>query len=532
MAANDDQIQALELLEACWQLNREVDDCLEVATRDRLPLNDTISDAMAILARHAHSERVWVRTWDESLELRDFFWPAGASELGVDGDVIMAAAQANEPFVHRSSDALVVGQRIDVAGEMFGAAAIRTAAQHAPATVERAQRLLDVWCEEVDNFLAAIARARRKHHVTLKLSAALKNPVLEAGITEAIETLREEVAFDDLVLAYLHENDHDGGSLNYRIVKDGVLVHDSFRAETQADAQTRNDLLTLVRSSDRSLAKRLGISDYREDVLINGVRDEQVVGRLLIASRRGEFNTFDRDLLERFADFIRQRIVDFNREWKVLSQTFPRDMVVRLLSEENYLQTRLQPREQDVAVLFCDLSGFTRLSEQVLKEPALIGKLIDTWSARVVQIIWETGGVFDKMVGDCIIGLWGPPFFDCSARTACAHAAGAAVRIRDCTDRLGDDFPAVAYAGFPVGVATGLNYCPLFVGLFGPNEDYTGFSSGMNNTARLQGVAERGEILAMEPFVEAVGDISRFSEVRTAKVKNVAEAIRFRPLTR
>ena len=82
----------------------------------------------------------------------------------------------------------------------------------------------------------------------------------------------------------------------------------------------------------------------------------------------------------------------------------------------------------------------------------------------------------------------------------------------------------------PLGVATGLNYCPLFVGRFGPNDDYTGFSSGMNNAARLQGQARRDEILAMERFVEALGERSRFGERRTASVKNVEEPLAFHAL--
>ena len=83
----------------------------------------------------------------------------------------------------------------------------------------------------------------------------------------------------------------------------------------------------------------------------------------------------------------------------------------------------------------------------------------------------------------------------------------------------------------PIGVATGIHYAPICVGLFGPDEDYTGFSSGMNNTARLQGVAERDEILCMDAFVEAHGDAEAFGEERQAAVKNVAAPLRFRPLS-
>jgi adenylate cyclase len=525
----------LELLRACARLSQETDDVLEAASRDRLPLRQVLEQTMAVLAEHSGSDWVWVKTWDEDLTLQEFPWHSSrplASEavpqLAV--DAIWNSAQADEPYVATAAGTSVIAQRLDVAGDMFGAAALGiTQALDAEATAT-AQKLLFTWCEIIDNFVASIARARKKHQVTLSLSRALKHPVLEAGISSAIEVLRREVDFSDLILAYLHENDLDGDSLNYRIIKNGELVHDSFRPEMLVDPSVRSRLFSLVRNNDTSITEHFGIAHYRDDVLITGVRKEHVVGRLLIANQHQEFNTFDRDLLERFADYVRQRVVDFNREWKVLSQTFPRDTVVRLLSEEDYLKRYLEPREKDVAVLFCDIAGFTRLSEQVLKEPELIGQLINTWSERVVQILWATGGVFDKMVGDCIIGLWGPPFYDLTPKEACERSVDAALQIRDYTNRLSEDMPNIANADFQFGVATGLNFAPLFVGLFGPNDDFTGFSSGMNNTARLQGVSDCDEILCMDSFADILGAPERFGELRTAQVKNVADALRFRAL--
>lgn len=529
---DDTEHLELERYKACAALNSALDEYLEQATCERLPLTRVLAAAMHMLAQHCSAARIWVRTWDESLQMRDFHWPDASVSDYFETGVLEGAALEDRTVVFVNADGTVISQRIDVAGASFGLAAVHFDVALSNSEMIAAQVLLDTWCEELDNFLAAISRARHKHEITLKLSAALKNPVLDAGIAEAIEVLRSEVAFDDLLLVYLHETDESGSSLNYRIIKNGQLLHDSFQSELRVDEATRRSLLALAKGRDRGLPEQLGMSDYREDVLINGVREEWVVGRLFIASKRGEFNTFDRDLLERFADFIRQRIVDFNREWKVLSQTFSRDAVVRLLSEEDYLSNRLKPCEQDVAVLFCDISGFTRLSEQVLREPALIGELINTWSARVVDILWATGGVFDKMVGDCIIGLWGPPFFEMTPRDACAAAAAAAVDIRDYTQRLSEDLPVLKQADFQFGVATGLHYCPLYVGFFGPNDDYTGFSSGMNNTARLQGVANCNEILCMQKFVDALGTPERFGEQRSANVKNVADAIRFRALVR
>ena len=49
----------------------------------------------------------------------------------------------------------------------------------------------------------------------------------------------------------------------------------------------------------------------------------------------------------------------------------------------------------------------------------------------------------------------------------------------------------------------------------------------MNNTARLQGVATRDEILCMDSFVQVYGDATRFTEQRSAVVKNVAEPLSY-----
>ena len=264
--------------------------------------------------------------------------------------------------------------------------------------------------------------------------------------------------------------------------------------------------------------------------MITGVKSARVIGRVVITSQHGEFNTFDRDLLDRFADSLRQRIVDFNREWKQLATTFSRVATDRLLKEEGYIERYLSPRERECAVMFTDIAGFTRLSEQVLAKPEAIGRLIDTWSARVVQIVWETGGAFDKMVGDCVIAIWGPPFFDEDPQDLCRRAAKAAVQISEFTRSLGAHEALPELVGQTVDVATGLHYCPLMVGVFGPDAEYTGFSSGMNNTARLQGQAKGGEILCMDAFIARHGLPERFGEEREAKVKNVEHALKFRAL--
>jgi adenylate cyclase len=528
--------RTVTILEERWALNDEIDDLAEVAIRDRLPVDHTLRLVLPALCRATGASVAFMRTYDESLELHDYVHAIGEEELPLSAEAIAAGVTTADPWFHETPSGTLVGEPLDVAGEPFGACAVLVPKRIDDAERARISGLVHTFCEEIDNHLGSIAVARKKAILTQAMSDALKDPVLDAGLARAIDVLRDNIPFEDMLLVFRHEDDVSGASLRYKVLKNRELVHDSSLRGLpgteggDVDAFMRSRAFRMMAGDDEEVRERFGIRRFREEVMITGMRSARVIGRVVVTSRLGEFNTFDRDLLDRFADSLRQRIVDFNREWKSLSNAFSKSVCERLLREEGYTEKYLAPRERKCAVMFADIAGFTRLSEQILVSPEAIGRLVDTWSEQVVAILWETGGVFDKMVGDCVIGIWGPPFFDEPPEELVRRAAQAAKQIREYTRSLTSHEALPELVGETVDVATGLNYCPLFVGTFGPDADYTGFSAGMNNTARLQGQAKGGEILCMDSFVDLYGDASAFAEEREAKVKNVERPLKFRPL--
>ncbi len=500
-------------------LSDAIDARLEVALRARQPLERVMPSLLEILLAHVGARGAAVRTLDESLAERLFV----RGEAQVDEHLL----RTDEDVVELD-DGVALVHRIDVAGEPFGRAFLFFAVRPG----EEARALLADFAEELDNHLAAIAQSRRKFEVFRAVSDALKDPVLSRGLTRACEILQRQIDFDDLILIFRHEDRLDGAALRYRIHQDGKLVHrGGDPTDPELDRFVRAHAAAFLDGDDGPIRERFGIRRFREEVLITGVRSARVIGRMLVTSRQGEFHSYDRELLDRFADYLRQRIVDFNREWKLLSTRFSAGTCARLLREEDYLERWLTPRDREIAILFADIAGFTRVSEQVLKTPVAIGRLVDTWSEGAVSALWQHGGVFDKMVGDCVIGLFGPPFYEGSPKERCAAALAAALEIRAITRALIHD-PELGLEDLaaPLDVAVGLHYCPVSVGFFGPSDDFTAFSSGMNNTARLQGIAEGGEILCMQRFVDELGEPERFGEARHATVKNVADPLVFRPL--
>src|SRR5581483_9528552 len=284
-----------------------------------------------------------------------------------------------------------------------------------------------------------------------------------------------------------------------------------------------------LRDGDLAVARRLGFDDAPHmEVLTTAGPAGRVVGRLLACSSRGRFNTYDRELLAEFGAAILDRITDFHKEWRTLARVFRPADVMRLLQTPDY-EDRLVPHEQLVAIVFADISGFTRLSEQVLVTPARIFGLVDAWGRRAVECVWAEGGIFDKMVGDCVVALFGPPFYEKEPRERLAAAIRAALAIRKMTQELPSRAGFEHLAATGLGVSIGVNLAPAMVGRFGPSDNFTAFSSGMNNTARLQHCAARDEVLVMaDAAAQLPAGAFKLGEEKSAAVKNVTQPLRFR----
>jgi adenylate cyclase len=519
-------------LRELYELRNTVDELIEEGLVKHWSVSEVLGALLPRIAQTLGAKGAFVETYGEDLLLHLFAGSGdGARPLTIPSkeEVWERTSEGKRERVNVTSDgAMVIAQHLDVAGAWFGRAGLVC-----PADGDRVRLAdaLDAVCEVLDNYLFTIRAAREKHTVMMKLGRALRHRVLGEGVKEAVAVLAEAIPMERMLLVYVAEESATK-TLHVQMFNGAKLEVDTLAAQGTTLAPLRVMGRDYLNGTSNDLLEHLGVTNSSEEVLINGITKSVVVGKVVVTSKSPSFNTYDRELLSAFAGYIRQRIVDFNKEWRALGLAFRPDDVGRLLQSEDYEKRYLAPREETVGILYIDISGFTKVSETILKTPAKVAQLVEEWSRDAVDIVWQHGGVFDKMVGDCVIALFGPPFYEETPGERLAKAIQCAIDVRAMTNDVPKRVQFEALRENGLAVSTGVHLAPLFVGSFGPNSNFTGFSSGMNNTARLQGCAGRNEILVMEEAIEALpgGHGFVFGETRAMPVKNVAAPLKFRAL--
>jgi adenylate cyclase len=170
---------------------------------------------------------------------------------------------------------------------------------------------------------------------------------------------------------------------------------------------------------------------------------------------------------------------------------------------------------QPVTVLFADIRGFTRLSEQM--DAREVVDLLNDFFAVMTAAIFQSNGTLDKFIGDCVMALFGAPIpSDRSPRNALV----AAVRMQQQVARLGAERTQRGLAPMRIGI--GLHHGAAVVGNIGSAErmQYTAIGDTVNVAARLVSRAEPGQILISETMHAAAGGGDLFHDLGQISVKN------------
>ena len=192
----------------------------------------------------------------------------------------------------------------------------------------------------------------------------------------------------------------------------------------------------------------------------------------------------------------------------------PTPMAVSPATDVGELERRL------VTVLFCDLAGFTPLSEQL--DPEDVHDIQALYFGRMSQEIRRFGGSIEKYAGDAVLALFGVPVAhedDAERAVRCGLSMQAAIK----------EFVAEVdnHWGVELALRVGVNTGEVVSGTWdiGGRKDYAVSGDAVNTAARLQAVAEPGEVLIGEETMWLARKAIRFGERREVTLKGKAGVV-------
>ncbi len=201
-------------------------------------------------------------------------------------------------------------------------------------------------------------------------------------------------------------------------------------------------------------------------------------------------------------------------------------LVEKLAQDPSHL--KLGGEMRDMTLLFCDVRGFTTISE--LFDAQGLTRLINRFLTPMTNVILDRRGTIDKYMGDCIMAFWNAPLDDAHhADHACESALTMMEQLAPLNDALEREAKDENRRHVPIKIGIGLNSGPVCVGNMGSDQrfDYSVLGDTVNLASRLEGQSKPYGVHIV------IGDETRRRstgyaalELDLIKVKGKTEAVR------
>ncbi|MEW5737695.1 MAG: adenylate/guanylate cyclase domain-containing protein [Myxococcota bacterium] len=243
--------------------------------------------------------------------------------------------------------------------------------------------------------------------------------------------------------------------------------------------------------------------DRSQSVMMRGVKSvmavpmrarEKVIGILYVesVSMSAAFTDEDVPLLDAIASQAAILLDNAALVTQVQREVETRASLSRFLSQaavdevlSGRMKVNMEGHLEEITVLFADIRGFTNMSAHM--RPEEVVRFLNAFFAEAVDAVERHGGIVDKFIGDCVMGLWG------AVGQREDHARNAITAAMELVERGA----RIRVQGEPLQVGVGINTGQAVVGAIGAQRrlDYTAIGATVNLSARLCGIAAPNEVL-------------------------------------
>ncbi|MBW2193461.1 MAG: response regulator [Deltaproteobacteria bacterium] len=209
-----------------------------------------------------------------------------------------------------------------------------------------------------------------------------------------------------------------------------------------------------------------------------------------------------------------------------IREIFIRKRLKQFVPEQIYREIKnspeaLKPTYHEASILFSDIRGFTRMSQEVSPE-AIAVLLNDYYFSPLGEIIYSFNGTVDKHIGDSIMVVFGSPIpHDDDAVSAVKSAIAMQKKAGEIDKTL------KTKNGLNLKIGIGISTGRVFSGILGSMriKEFTSIGMPVNIAARLQSLAKGGEILISERTFQQLPNTIDAEMMPPVKVKGIDDPI-------
>lgn len=211
--------------------------------------------------------------------------------------------------------------------------------------------------------------------------------------------------------------------------------------------------------------------------------------------------------------------ISFDDKLDKVQRYLPRGLIEKILSQRG----KIEGERKQVTVMFCDMKGFTPLSEKLGSEIMYV--MMDEIYEILIHKVQDYEGTVNEMTGDGVMALFGAPIAIEDAPQRAIRSAMAIHReISKFNERIKREKGIISPFKMRVGIHTG----PVVVGTLGNDlrVEFKAVGDTVNVASRMESLAKAGTTYISEDTFKATEGMFRVESLGDKQIKGKEKPIR------
>jgi len=201
-----------------------------------------------------------------------------------------------------------------------------------------------------------------------------------------------------------------------------------------------------------------------------------------------------------------------------IQRYLPKGVTEKILAQRD----RIEGERKQVTVMFCDMEGFTPLSEKLGPEQAY--SIMDQVYEILIHKVHDYEGTVNEMTGDGIVALFGAPIaLEDAPQRAIRSSLGIHREMARFSDRVKQERKGILPLKMRIGIHTG----PVVVGTLGNDlrVEFKAVGDTVNLASRMEELAEPGTVYVSDETFRLTEGLFRFEALGEREVKGKEEPV-------